>query len=226
MTPNRDICAATMFESTTFDFHFPPPSKHPLSTTQILDIPDLDHLSPAWGSDDIMAADLKGKKRQIEEVMDKPSKTKYASSSTMRRLPDIPDLDCSPLPAWGFENNTTDVMPADPKGKKCCIEEVADKPSKTKPRGKATATAVEKPAAKKPGKGGPKQDIKKEVKSGSSNGRKLGAAGYSKKEIMKLLLLIQKYLPIGGARWDLVMVQYNQWAKKNKFSCDHARKAL
>ena len=215
-----------MFESTTFDFHFPPPSKHPLSTTQISDIPDLDHSSPAWGSDDVMAADPKGKKRQIEEVVDKPSKTNYVSSSTMRRLPDLPELDRSPSPAWGFENNTTDVMPADLKGKKRRIEEVADKPAKTKPRGKATAAAVGKPAAKKPRKGGPKQDVKKEVKSGSSNGRKLGAAGYSEKEIMKLLLLIRKYLPIGGAGWDLVMVQYNRWAKKNEFSCDRARKAL
>jgi hypothetical protein len=71
-----------------------------------------------------------------------------------------------------------------------------------------------------------KQELKKEVKSGSNNGHKLGAVGYSEKEIMKLLLLIQKYLPIGGAGWDLVMVQYNRWAKKNEFSCDRACKAL
>jgi hypothetical protein len=141
----------------------------------------------------------------------------------MRRLPDIPGLDHSPSPEWTFDDNPADVVPADPKGKKRRIEEVVDEPSKTKPRKKAAAG---KPAAKKPKKVVVKQEVKKEVKSGSSNGRKPGAAGYSEKEIMKLLQLIQKYLPIGGAGWDLVMVQYNRWAKKNEFSCDRARKAL
>ena len=221
------------FESTTFNFQFPPPSEHTSSSTarRLPDIPDLDRTpSPAWRFDDspadVMPADPKGKKRRIEEVVDKPSKTKHTSSSTAQRLADIPDLDRTPSPTWGFDDNPADVMPADPRGKKRRIEEVADKPSKPKPRKKATVAAVGKSAAKKPKKGAAKQEVKKEVKSVSSNGRKLGAAGYSEKEIMKLLQLIQNYLPIGGAGWDLVMVQYNRWAKKNEFSCDRARKAL
>jgi hypothetical protein len=231
--PNRDIHAVPTynFESTPFDFQFPPPSKHASSsntTRRLPDIPDPDRSpSSAWGlDDDVIPAGPKGKKRQIEEVMDKPSKTKHTSSSTTQRLPDIPDLDRSPSPAWSFGDNPADVTPADPRGKKPRIEEVVDKPSKAKPRRKATAAATGKSVAKKPRKGTAKQEVKKEVKGGSSNGRKPGAAGYSEKEIMKLLQLIQKYLPIGGAGWDLVMVQYNRWAKKNEFSCDRARKAL
>jgi hypothetical protein len=178
--------------------------------------------------DDVIPADPKGKKRQIEEVADKPSKTKHTSSSTTPRLPDLPDPDCSPSPTWGFDDDPPNVTSADLRGKKCRIEEVVDKSSKTRPRRNATATATgaRKPAAKKPRKGTVKQEVKKEVKSGASNGCKLGAAGYSEKEIMKLLLLIQKYLPIGGAGWDIMMVQYNWWVKKNEFSCDRACKAL
>lgn len=66
----------------------------------------------------------------------------------------------------------------------------------------------------------------KETKSGAKRGRKPGAAGYSQTELNKLLHLINKGLPIGGAGWDLIVDQYNQWAKKNGYTCDRARKAL
>jgi hypothetical protein len=76
------------FPSTSFDFQFPPLSKPALlSTSQsLLDIPDLSRLpSPTWSLDDnaadIMPADPKGKKHQIEEVEDKTSKTKPHNST-------------------------------------------------------------------------------------------------------------------------------------------------
>lgn len=139
-----------------------------------------------------------------------PPLSKPALLSTSQSLLDIPDLSRLPSPTWSLDDNAADIMPADLKGKKHQIEEVEDKTSKTKPHKKIVASTA-KSAAKKP----KKTTVKKEVKSGMSHGCKPGAAGYSEKEIMKLFLLIQHHLPIGGTRWDLMMGQYNRWAKKN-----------
>ena len=149
-----------------------------------------------------------------------PSKTPSAA----RRPPDVPIIDRSPSPMWGSDISLPDVNAStDPKGKKRRIEEVANEHAKTKPRKKA---AVVKPVPKKPTK--PKKPIavKKEVNSGAKRGRKAGSSGYSLEEIQKLLSLVEKQLPIGGAGWDLVMNEYNRWAKKNGYGCDRARKAL
>jgi len=58
---------------------------------------------------------------------------------------------------------------------------------------------------KKPRKVAVKQEVKKEVKSGAKRGHKPGASGYLQIELNKLLCLINKGLPIGGARWDLII---------------------
>jgi hypothetical protein len=142
-------------------------------------------------------------------------------SSAARRSPELPLLNRSPSPAWYSDD---DGKPLDPKGRKRQIEEVEEEPAKTKARKKTTVTTATKSGAKKPKKAAARPAVKTE--KGAKRGRKPGAAGYSEAELMKLLKLAQKYLPIGGAGWDLVMTEYNQWAKKNGYTCDRGRKAL
>ena len=133
-------------------------------------------------------------------------------------------IDQSPSPVWGSDNSLPNAdAQAEPKGKKRRVEEVANEPVKPKPRKKASAAAAVKSVPKKPKK---PVAVKKEANSGAKRGRKSGSSGYSLEEIQMLLSLTQKQLPIGGAGWDLVMNEYNRWAKKNGYTCDRARKAL
>ena len=48
-------------------------------------------------------------------------------------------------------------------------------------------------------------------------GRKAGAAGYSDDEIMRLLKIIEKVLPLGKQSWELVTDAYNQFATRHKY---------
>ena len=48
-------------------------------------------------------------------------------------------------------------------------------------------------------------------------GRKAGAVGYSDDEIMRLLKIIEKVLPLGKQSWELVTDAYNQFATRHKY---------
>lgn len=56
---------------------------------------------------------------------------------------------------------------------------------------------------------------KKKIAEGTKGGRQTGSRNFTQDNIIKIVELIQAYLPIGNEGWDLVTDQFNEWAKEH-----------